>query len=59
MASLALSDSFEYLCYGSTDIRNIFTLYSAEIDLVSESDVYRRQIMMTKVDLRTVKDKPS
>ena len=25
MSSLALSDSFEYLCYGSTTIRNIFT----------------------------------
>ena len=26
MASLALSNSFEYLCYGSTTILNIFTL---------------------------------
>ena len=26
MSSLALSDSFEYLWYGSTAIRNIFTL---------------------------------
>ena len=26
MSSLALSDSFEYLCYGSTAIRNISTL---------------------------------
>ena len=26
MSSLALPDSFEYLCYGSTAIRNIFTL---------------------------------
>ena len=26
LAGLALSDSFEYLCYGSTAIENIFTL---------------------------------
>ena len=26
MALIALSDSFEYLCYGSMAIRNIFTL---------------------------------
>ena len=26
MSSLALSDSFEYLCYGSKAIRNISTL---------------------------------
>ena len=32
MSLLALSDSFEYLCYGSTAIINSFTLYSAGID---------------------------
>ena len=32
MSSLALSDSFEYLCYGSTAIRNILYSYSAGID---------------------------
>ena len=26
MSQLALSDSFEYLCYGSTAIRNMLTL---------------------------------
>ena len=46
MSSLALSDSFEYLCYGSADMRNICTL-----------TVYRRQIMTTNVDPRTVRFK--
>ena len=32
MSSLALSDSFEYLCYGSTAIINRFTFYSVGID---------------------------
>ena len=32
MSSLAFSDSFEYLCYGSTANRNIFYFYSAGID---------------------------
>ena len=49
MSWLALSDSFEYLCYGSTTIINISTL------IVQESDVYKRQILTTKVDPRTVR----
>ena len=32
MASSALSDSFEYLCYRYTAIINIFHSYSARID---------------------------
>ena len=73
MPSLALSDSFEYLCYGSTTIRNIFILtargstldvrilrlQTSDSDdkrrLKSESDVYRRQILTTKVDPRAVR----
>ena len=47
LSSLALSDSFEYLCYGSTAIINIVTL--------TESDVCRRQIMTTKFNPRTVR----
>ena len=32
MFLLALSDSFEYLCYGYTAILNIFDSFSAGID---------------------------
>ena len=59
-------DSFEYLCYGSKTIINIFTLtvwgstldltpyfYSVEIDF--RPDVYRRQILTSKVDPRVVR----
>ena len=49
MSSSALSDSFEYLCYGSAAIRNIFTR------TVRGSDVYRRQILTTKVGPRAVR----
>ena len=48
MSELALSDSFEYLCYGYTTIISIFTL-------TAESDVYGRQILTTKVDPRAVR----
>ena len=48
MSSLALSDSFEYLCYGSTAIRNILVLQRGDRLKSSESDVYRRQILSTK-----------
>ena len=51
----ALSDSFEYLCYGSTATINIFTPTVRGSTLVCESDVYRHQILMTKVGPRTVK----
>ena len=40
MSLLALSDSFEYLCYGSTAIRNIFYSYSAAIDLQSSDTLF-------------------
>ena len=42
---LALSDSFGYLCYGSTAVRNIFIPPER---YTSETDVYRRQILMYK-----------
>ena len=44
MSSLALSDSFEYLCYGSTAIINLLIL-SVLGPHLSESDVCRRQIL--------------
>ena len=37
MCLLALSDSFEYLCYGSTAIKNIFYSYSAGIDFCRQN----------------------
>ena len=49
MFELALSDSFVYLCYGSTMIINICTL------TVWGFDVYRREILTTKVDPRAVR----
>ena len=57
MSSLALSDSFEYLWYKSTAIRNIFTLTVRDRLQPSESDVNRRQILTTKVDPRAVRVK--
>ena len=60
MSWSALSDSFEYLCYGSTPIINIFTLRPTVrgSNLVVRmrrqiTDVYRRQILKTKVIPRT------
>ena len=55
MSSLALSDSFEYICYGSTTIRNNCTLTVGGSTV--ESDVYRSQILTTKVDPRSVRFK--
>ena len=54
----AISALFEYLCYGSTTIiKKIFLLLQCEDRLwSSESDVYRRQILTSKVDHRAVKD---
>ena len=54
MSYLALSGSFEYLCYGSTvNLKNVFT-YGAGIDL----DVkLRRQILTSEVDPRTARVK--
>ena len=47
MSLLALSDSFEYLCYGSTAIRNIstFTVRGSTSDMVCilvQVTIYRR-----------------
>ena len=52
MLRSTLSDSFKYLCYGSTPIRNILNLTVRGLTL--ESDVYRHQILTTEVDLRAV-----
>ena len=51
MSQLALSASFEYLCYGSTAIIDILILKYL-IFYTSESDVYRRQILMYKYGSR-------
>ena len=53
MSSLAFYDSFDYLCYGHTVIRNIFTLTVRGSTLVVR--IYRRQNLSTNVDPRTVK----
>ena len=50
---LAISDSFEYLCYGSRPAINI----CGDRLSSSESDVYRRHILTTKVDPRAVRVK--
>ena len=52
MSYLPISGSFEYLCYASTVIINIFYFYCVGI---WESDVYRRQILTTKVYPRAVR----
>ena len=54
MSSLALSDSFEYLCYGSTAITNslVRTVQGSTLD------VYKRQILTSKVDPRAVSGNP-
>ena len=52
MSLLALSASFEYLCYGSTTIINSFTF---TVPRSLESDVCRRQILTSKVDARAVR----
>ena len=53
MSYLAFSTSFEYLCYGSTVIRNILLLLARDRLYTSEADVYRRQILTSKVGPRT------
>ena len=55
MCSLALPDSFEYLCYRSTAIRNMCTLSPEGSSLVDR--ICRRQILSTKVDPRAVRVK--
>ena len=55
MSWLALSDSIEYLCYGFLGMINILVLSEQRSTL--ESDVYRGQILMSKIDPRAVKVK--
>ena len=55
MSYSALSDSFDYLCYRSTAIRNFFLLQREDRLYPSESDVYRHQILNGKVDSRAVR----
>ena len=57
MSKLALSASFEYLCYGSTAIIKRVTLLVRGSTLTSECDVFRRHNPTSKVDPRTVKVK--
>ena len=58
MYSLALSDSFEYLCYECTAISNIFTLIVQGLtSVVRIWRLYRRLILTTKVDHCTVRVK--
>ena len=49
MSQLAPSASFDYLCYGSTTITNMFT--------IEVWGFYRRQILTSKVDPRAVRVK--
>ena len=55
MPSLALPDSFEYLCYVPTTITKNVILTVRRSTLGVRSDVYRRQILTTKVDPRTIR----
>ena len=50
LASFFWSIWIPRLCDGSTTTRNIFTLTVQGSILRAESDVYRRQILTTKVD---------
>ena len=52
MSWLALFTSFEYLCYGSTMIINIFALIVGGIDIRRQN---LRQILASKVDPRAVR----
>ena len=56
MSYLALSASFEYLCYGSTAILNIFTITVRGSAL--DFRIWRLQTT-SKVDPRTVRVKDS
>ena len=55
MSYLAFSDSFEYLRYGSTAIINRFTLTVRNRLKLSESHVYRCQVLTSNFDLRAVR----
>ena len=57
MCYLALSGSFEYLCYGSMAIINILLFQWEDRLYMSESDVYRRQLMTYKDVPRAGRDK--
>ena len=48
MSAPAPSDSFEFLCYGSTGIINILIFSARGHHYTSESDVYIRQILTYK-----------
>ena len=50
MSQLAFSASFEYLCYGYTVIIHILLFQCGERLWTSESYVYKRQILTSKVD---------
>ena len=54
MSYSALSDSFEYLCYGSTAIRNIFspTVRGLTIDV----RMWRVNVLVTFIDVYQVYD---
>ena len=52
MSYLALSASFEYLCYGFTAIINISVLSARGLN-TSQSDVYRCHILRYKDSLHT------
>ena len=49
----SLFASFEYFCYGSMSIINILPFQGGDRLWTPESDVYRRQILTSKVGHRT------
>ena len=51
---LALHGSFEYLCYGSTVILIVLLFQCVDQHQTSESEGYRRLILTSEVDPRTV-----
>ena len=59
MSYLAHSDSFGYLCYGSTAIRRISLFQCGDRLQTSEPDLNRRQILTYKVDHPAGNVKPS
>ena len=59
ISSAALSASFEYLCYGFVAIKHISLFQCRYRFETSESDVYRRQILTSKVGPRVERVKLS
>ena len=51
MSQLALSASFEYVCYGPLEIFQFFQCW--DLLYMSEPDVYRRQVLRYKDGPRT------